>query len=169
MANQTYTVREGGVDVQKSKTEMQTLLGIAATVNNVITPLYFNVGNSTLSFTAMSAAESITSPTLIKQTDATNYTMARLVGRVSTVGSAGSKLIARYNATGSNSATVAGNWTNDLGTSEISIPITSLALVKSSWTPIAAGAKGDYGFCLVGSGGDGVTTPVLNELKIEFK
>ena len=128
--------------------------------------------NSNLTWTSMPAAETVLGGTSagIIRADLTGYSECRLVARQGTAGASGAKLIARYNASLYAATTIA-NWSANIGTSEVSVPIDSASntFQASSWIPLASGAKADVTIAIVGSGGDGATSPVFGGIALEVR
>lgn len=126
-------------------------------------------GNSNLTLTSMpSAVDFLNGDYRTKsKLDLTNFTQCRIVVQMrGTAGSAGSKLIARYKTTDS---TTASDF-SDIGTSEISATITSSnTITTSSWIDLAAGAKADVFVVVVGSGGNGSTSPTVGSIHLQFR
>ena len=151
---------------------IRSRLGLSALSVQPQVPLEIHAaGNATLTWTDMPSAETILGggTTRIRKVDMTNFTQARLVSRVTVAGVSGSKLIVRYNTSGSVASTVTGNWTTDLGTTEISHVLTSTGMIDSGWINIASGAKGDYHIAIIGSGGDGVVDPAFGGITVWFR
>lgn len=126
---------------------------------------------TTLTWTDMPSAETVlaASSSRIIKFDMTEYDEVRLLGRVSTAGVSGAKLILRYNTANSVSLTVAGNWDNGVGTSEVAMSLTATGMIDSGWIKIANAAKGDYNIAIIGSGGDGAVDPVFGNVYVQFR
>lgn len=126
-------------------------------------------GNSNLTYTSMSAAVSFLNGDYRTKTklDLTNFTQCRIVIQMrGTAGAAGSKLIARYRTTDS---TTASDF-SDIGTSEVSATIdANNTITTSSWINLASGAKADVFVVVVGSGGDGATSPTIGSIHLQFR
>lgn len=97
----------------------------------------------------------------------TGFSQVRLhVNKMGTAGFAGSKLILRY-ATAF--ATSAGSY-SDVGTSEVSCAIDATdTYVSSSWINLATLAKADVFLAIVGSGGNGATSPQYGSITAEVR
>lgn len=108
----------------------------------------------------------------ISKVDLTNYTQARIMFVLGTSGAglSAAKLIARY-ATALSATPVVGDFSNDVGTSEISATFTTggNTVLLSSWVNLAAGAKADVFLCIVGSGGDGATSPTFGSVHLQVR
>lgn len=106
----------------------------------------------------------------IARNDLTLYRQARLVVRkMATAGATGAKLVAKYSTVNPNATYTSSDW-NDLGTSEISCAINvSNQVIVSSWINLAAGAKADVYFTVVGTGGDGVADPVIGQVSVQVR
>lgn len=140
-----------------------------ATASRLIIPFNATAGGLT-AWTNMPAAEDFFRGVyqyMIEPVDLTGYTECRIVYVTANVAMvAGAKLIARYRTT--IDATIT-NWL-DLGTSEVSVVGGGVNTVyKSSWIPLAAGAKGDVLVTVSGSGGDGVVDPNFGHISVEVR
>lgn len=95
--------------------------------------------------------------------NAAKYTHARIIGTVVTAGSLGAKLRLMY-------ATAEGAFGTFLtaGTTDIEVAINAAGAVKSSWVPLASGAKAEVIFALAGVSGNGTADPVLGNFAVEF-
>lgn len=104
----------------------------------------------------------------IQKFDATGFSQVRLVvNKQGTAGATGAKFIARY---GSTFSTAASGYTADAGTSEVSVTIdVTDQYLESSWIDLAAGAKADVFFAIVGSGGNGTTDPQYGAIHLQFR
>jgi hypothetical protein len=168
----TLAVASGGTGAGTASGARSNLGFSSAAVQPVMYVPIHAAANSTLTWTAMPSAETMlnASTSRIQKLDLTSYSQVRLVAKVNTGGASGAKLIARYNTAGSVSSTISGNWTSDLGTSEVSVAFgASAGMFDSGWINIATGAKGDYHVALVGSGGDGSAAPAFGGLQMQFR
>lgn len=96
-----------------------------------------------------------------------NY--VRLVGYCVSAGTANSKVRVGYDTTPS-SPPVIGDFSADIGTSEVSISLAATGLLDTGWVALAAGAKAnDVYIALETSGGDGAADPRVASLTLEFK
>lgn len=104
----------------------------------------------------------------VGQLDLTHYTHVRLTCRVTTAATAGTKLVAAYRLVSSGYSSTIGDY-SAIGTSAVEISLSSTGVIASSWITLAAGAKADVLLCMVQTGGDGATDPVIRLLTMEFK
>lgn len=97
-----------------------------------------------------------------------SFTQVRLhVNKMGTAGVAGSKMILRYSGS---FGTTAATYTADVGTSEVSCAIDATdTFVSSAWIDLAEGAKADVFLAIVGTGGNGATTPQYGTIQAEFR
>lgn len=95
--------------------------------------------------------------------DLTNVTQARLQVSLTTAGSAGSSIAIQYSSDGGT------NWFYLDNSSGPTCAITSTGLTVSSWVTITAGAKSDVLLRIVGSGGNGSTSPVFVNVVLQVK
>jgi len=120
-------------------------------------------------FTNMPAAVTffLSSYRHVHQVDLSGCTQARLVVvKMATAGAAASKLMLRYIAAFS---TTASNYL-DIGTSEISVAVNvQNTVLASGWINLAAGAKADVFIAVIGSGGDGALDPKFGNVSAQFK
>jgi hypothetical protein len=168
----TLAVASGGTGATTASNARSNLGFSTAAVQPVMYVPIHAAANSTLSWSAMPSAETMlnASTSRIQKLDLTNYTSVRLIAKVNTAGASGAKLIARYNTAGSVSSTISGNWTSDLGASEVSVAFgASTGMFDSGWISIAASAKGDYHVAVIGSGGDGSASPAFGGIQLQFR
>lgn len=130
---------------------------------------FHTASSAALTLTALPAALGFATPsrTVLKH-DLSMFTQARISAFISTVaGGAGSKLIAKYITAYSATAT---DWL-DLGGSEISLALdqTTSTPYVGSWVNLAALAQADVFIAMMASGGDGIISPVLGSIHLQFK
>jgi hypothetical protein len=146
-------------------TSLQTTLNTITKVSCI--PL-LSYGNAVYTLTNMVAAESFMNTVAgTLKYDLTNYTQARLVMYVSTVGTAGSKVVAKYKTTFATSDAITAF--SALGTSAIEASMAVAGVITSAWVNLAAGAIGDVFLTLARIGGDGVADPVIAYVMLEVK
>lgn len=126
-------------------------------------------GNANLTLTSMPSAVDFLNGDYRTKTklDLTNFTQCRIVIQTrGTAGATGAKLIAKYKTTDS---TTASDF-SDIGTGEVSATIdSSNTITTSSWTDLAADAKADVFVVVVGSGGNGSTSPTVGSVHLQFR
>ncbi len=99
--------------------------------------------------------------------DLTGYTEARLCARVVT-GSASAntpRIYAEYHTAYS---TTAGDY-SDIGTSAVSVSLTTAGYVSTSWVALASGAKADVYVTVFQNGGDGAADPAVGPVSLQFR
>lgn len=100
----------------------------------------------------------------ITKFDLTNYTKCRLVGRIQTGGTTSGVLKIMY-LSGSFSGTITNYF--DLGTSEISVPVTNNDTPASNWIDLAAGAKGDVFLAPAELNGDNTASITFGSVNLQ--
>lgn len=128
-------------------------------------------GTGRLTFTNQAAAAQFLQNTVqgIYKTDLDTYTHVRLTVMVGTAGAAGAKIRVGYN-TSISSPPVIGDFSSNIGTSEVSCSIAATGMIDTGWIALAAGAK--VASCFFGmemSGGDGAADPLVAGIVVEFK
>jgi len=95
------------------------------------------------------------------------YSQCRLVvNKGGTAGAVGSILLVRYALTG---AFVPANFLQ-IGATEVSVPIdTTNVVLESAWIDLVASALADVYVNVFGQGGDGVISPVIAGVNVDFR
>lgn len=96
---------------------------------------------------------------------ASGHTHARIVTHNYKAGAATARLIARFSATPTNGASFANAGRS--GT-EIFASITPTGPIKGDWFALDPAARTDIGFQIMAIGGDGVASPALGDVELEF-
>jgi len=105
---------------------------------------------------------------IVEKTDLSVFTQVRLtVNKAGTSGASGSALRLRYLTSFSVTATDYLDMTT-VGSPQVAINTTN-TMLDSGWQTLIPAARADVFLAVVGSGGNGVTDPVLGEVVADFK
>lgn len=126
-------------------------------------------GRVTMTNLASGAAFFSGSATHLWLVDLEKYDQVKLTALVLVTGSSGSEIRLGY-ATSTSNPPVIGDFSADVGASEVSLDIGSTGWKTSGWIDLAAGAKGIGRYlALEQSGGNGTADPSVTGLLIEFR
>lgn len=105
----------------------------------------------------------------VKVMDLSAYSEVRLVAKVSTVGSSGTKLKAKFSAAKAYSTTVTDYTHIGLEGAEVAASIDALGFADSGWIKLNALAKADVSLAVITQSGDGAADPVLDNITLSFR
>lgn len=139
----------------------------------VTSTLSFGEASTTATtWTAMPAATTEFPGTNVrrKMFDASGCTRVRLITRPSTVGAAGATLGCQYSLNGGTTwFFVNGAADGDLGSVSPQVAIDTAGVLTSPWATLAAAARTDALWRVVGDNGNGVIAPVFPYVNLQFQ
>lgn len=159
---------QGQVLTKASDVNFDTVWVSAAASQKIFSHAVHAAGNASFTLTNMPAADTFIGPSqfrTITKLDLTNYSEGRMLAGITTSGTATSRLFVRY---GASYSTTEADFSN-LGTSEIGIGLGNGGFAESNWTTIVSAARTDVFIGIIGSGGDGVVSPALHNLYLQFR
>lgn len=158
-ANITLTIADDGAGE-----EVDITIAAAASGNHFLwTPLAPPSGGSQWAAMPLAVTELYGQTAHRAAFDLTNFTQIRFFANVVGAGSTNSKLRVQY-------STDSGATWNAIGSiSDVEVQINSTGLRTVAFLNLIAGAKADVWLRIAGVGGDGVASPTLGTIGVEFK
>jgi hypothetical protein len=148
------------------------MIAAARLATKIATVISFQASGATTTWTSMPSALTEfrgTSNTRTK-VDLTNATEARITVRTAgTAGATGAVLAVQYSTDQSTWKFLDDGASPVANTNAVAIDSTNTTFVQSSWTTLAAGAKGDVFLRLVGQNGDGTVSPAIGMITLQVR